>query len=240
IAEPALLLLAFALAAFAGAIGNAHALDAHRLRRRVVLGGIEGGVRRDQARWTSQLGLVCFDGRDQQVRIARPPTVDLIVDHDLILGFLQFHHLAELVRFAGLALADDFGCGLEQAEDLALRARLAVVDAFPRLPHDMTDPRQHRIELLAQAIQRELLQHVGRLLYAFGELGWRFDGAWRPNRSRAVQPSASALSPHRTRKRRPSSTACCQRATGMSSETAGRLYSGRGTRSGSKMGHDGP
>src|SRR5262249_3774771 len=33
IAEPALLLLAFALTAFAGAIGNAHALDAHRLRR---------------------------------------------------------------------------------------------------------------------------------------------------------------------------------------------------------------
>src|SRR5262249_30259477 len=50
IAEPALLLLAFALGAFAGAIGNAHALDAHRLRRRVVFGGIEGGVRRDQAR----------------------------------------------------------------------------------------------------------------------------------------------------------------------------------------------
>src|SRR5262249_2517685 len=62
IAEPALLLLAFALGAFAGAIGNAHALDAHRLRRRVVFGGIEGGVRRDQARGTSQLGLVCFDG----------------------------------------------------------------------------------------------------------------------------------------------------------------------------------
>ena len=112
---------------------------------------------------------MCFDGRDQQIRVARPPIVDLIVDHDLILGFLQFHHIAELVGLAELTLADDFGCGLEQAEDLALRARLAVEDAFPGLPHDMTDQRQHRIELLAQAIQRELLQHVGRPLYPFGD-----------------------------------------------------------------------
>jgi hypothetical protein len=33
----------------------------------------------------------------------------------------------------------------------------------------MTDQRQHRIELLAQAIQRQLLQHVGRPLYPFGD-----------------------------------------------------------------------
>ena len=34
---------------------------------------------------------------------------------------------------------------------------------------------------------------------------------WRPNRSRAVQPSASACSPQAARKRRPSSMACRQR-----------------------------
>jgi hypothetical protein len=44
-------------------------------------------------------------------------------------------HIAELVGLAELTVTDDFGCGLEQAEDLALRARLAVEDAFPALLH---------------------------------------------------------------------------------------------------------
>ncbi len=49
------------------------------------------------------------------------------------------------------------------------QAAPATENAFPGLPHDMTDQRQHRIELLTQAIQRELLQHVNRQLYAFGD-----------------------------------------------------------------------
>ena len=41
VAEPALLLLAFALGALGGAIGNADAFDALRFRRRLILGGVE-------------------------------------------------------------------------------------------------------------------------------------------------------------------------------------------------------
>ena len=55
------------------------------------------------------LELVDFDGRDQQVRIAGPLAEYLVVDHNLVFCLLQFHHLAEFVGLASLALANDFG-----------------------------------------------------------------------------------------------------------------------------------
>jgi len=45
VAEPALLLFAFALGALGGAIGNADALDALCFRRHLVLGGVACGKR---------------------------------------------------------------------------------------------------------------------------------------------------------------------------------------------------
>jgi hypothetical protein len=38
---------------------------------------------------------------DQQVRIVGSPSIDLIVDDDLVLGFLQLRDFAELVGLAG-------------------------------------------------------------------------------------------------------------------------------------------
>src|SRR5713226_4152670 len=70
VAEPALLLLAFAVGAFGGAIRNADALDAFGFGHRLIFGGVETGIRRDQAGRASQLCLMGFDRRDQQVRIA--------------------------------------------------------------------------------------------------------------------------------------------------------------------------
>ena len=66
------------------------------------------------------------DRRDQQVAVAGPLIINFIVDHDLVFGLLQFHHLAEFVGLAGLTLADDFRRGLEQAEYLAFGARVAA------------------------------------------------------------------------------------------------------------------
>ena len=54
-----------------------------------------------------------LDRCDQQVRIVRPLSVDLVIGNDLVLGLLQLHHLAKLVRLAGLALANDLGRRLE-------------------------------------------------------------------------------------------------------------------------------
>src|SRR5271168_1308864 len=84
IAEPALLLFAFALRALGGAIGNADALDALCLRRHLVLGGVECGVCGNQARNASEPCLMGFDGSDQQVRIAGTPIVDFVVGHNLL------------------------------------------------------------------------------------------------------------------------------------------------------------
>ena len=77
VAEPALFLLALALSTFGGAIGNADAFDASRFRRSLILGGVEPSVCRHQTRRASELRLVGFDGRDQQVRIARPLIIRL-------------------------------------------------------------------------------------------------------------------------------------------------------------------
>ena len=99
-----------------------------------------------------------LDGCDQQVGVIRPPIIDLVVDNDLVLGLLQLDHLAEFGRLAGLALADDFCCWLEQAHELAVAARVAVHDARTGLLHHLPHERHHGIELIAQVRQRQLLR----------------------------------------------------------------------------------
>src|SRR5258705_917484 len=107
VAEPALPLLSFALGALGRMVGNADALDALGFRCCLVLGGVECGICCHHVRRTRQHCSMHLDGGYQQVRIARTPIIDLVVDHDLVLGLLQLHHLAELVPLAGLALAND-------------------------------------------------------------------------------------------------------------------------------------
>src|SRR6266699_1303762 len=105
VAEPSLFLFTFALGTFGRAIGNADALDTLCLRSSLVLGRIECSIRSDQTRRASQQGLMSVDGADQQVRVIRSPSVDLVIGDDLVFSLLQFHHLAELVGLAGVALA---------------------------------------------------------------------------------------------------------------------------------------
>src|SRR5271157_5396578 len=107
VAEPALLLLAFAVGAFGGAIGNAHALDAFGLRGSLVLAGVKGRIRRHQVRQAPKPRLMRVDRRDQQVGVVGTPVVDLVVDDNLVLGLLQLDHLAKLVGLGRLAFADD-------------------------------------------------------------------------------------------------------------------------------------
>src|SRR5262249_43278574 len=88
VAEPALFLLALALRAFGGAIGDADAFDTFRARSSLILDGVERSIRRHQARRASQPCLMRLDGGDEQVRIVRPPSVDFVIGYDLILGLL--------------------------------------------------------------------------------------------------------------------------------------------------------
>jgi hypothetical protein len=47
--------------------------------------------------------VVRLHSRDQQTLVGWPMVVHLIVRDDLVLGFLQLHQLAKLIRLAGLA-----------------------------------------------------------------------------------------------------------------------------------------
>src|SRR6516165_7590009 len=102
VAEPAFLLLPFALWALARPIGNAHTLHSHRLRSCFVSAGIERGIRRHQPRNAPELILMSCDGRDQQLGIMGPPGVDFIFGDDLVLRFLQLHRFTILPNSLGL------------------------------------------------------------------------------------------------------------------------------------------
>ena len=54
-----------------------------------------------------------IDGGYQQLRVTGPLFIHVIVGDDLILGFLDFGHLAKLGGLTRLALANDLGGGLE-------------------------------------------------------------------------------------------------------------------------------
>src|SRR6478752_5805979 len=120
VAEPTLLLFAFALRALGGAVGDADALDALGFRGRLVLGRVEAGIRRHQVRRAAQRCLMRFDRGEQQVRVAGPPIVDFVGDDDLVLRLLQFDDFAEFGGLAGLAFPNNFSGRLEQADILVL------------------------------------------------------------------------------------------------------------------------
>src|ERR1700676_2222245 len=88
VTEPALPLLTFAVGALGRTVGNADAFDALRFCCGLVFGGVECCVRCHQVRWASQNCSMHLDGGNQQVRIARTPIIDLVIDHDLVLGLL--------------------------------------------------------------------------------------------------------------------------------------------------------
>ena len=109
-------------------------LDALGFRCRLVFGRVEAGVRRHQAGRASQLCFMGFDHRNQQVRIVGPLIEYFVCDDDLVLRLLQFDHLAEFGRLAGLALADDFVSGSNRLTSLPspreprrMRARVCFI-----------------------------------------------------------------------------------------------------------------
>ena len=140
-AKPSLLLLAPAVSAFGGTIGYAHPLHAFGFRRGLVLAGIEPGIGGQQARHTSQLGLMRLESWNQQLRVTRPLGVDFVVHDNLILGFLQLDQLAELGGLTGLTFADHLGRWLEDADDLAFGAGVTMKNPRSGLAHHLPNQR---------------------------------------------------------------------------------------------------
>src|ERR1700740_726404 len=110
------------------------------------------------------------DRRNKQIGIVGPLVIDLEVDHDLVLGLLQLHHLAEFVGLARFAFADDLRRGLKHAQKLNLRARIAAIDPSPGLFHDLLYPGHRLVDLVAQAIELQLPHGSVGLLYPGGDL----------------------------------------------------------------------
>jgi hypothetical protein len=80
VAEPSLLLLAPAHSTLRGVVGDADPFHALGFRLSFVPGGVEAGVSGDQTWKPSQPRFMRVDRRDQQVSIAGPLLVDLVID----------------------------------------------------------------------------------------------------------------------------------------------------------------
>ena len=111
-----------------------------------------------------------FERRNQQIAIVRPLVEDLEVDHDLVLGLLQLHHLTEFRGLARLAFADHFRRRFEHAQELALEVSIAAIDPCPGLFHHLFYARHHLIDLVAQAIELQLPHWIGGLFHSRGDL----------------------------------------------------------------------
>src|SRR5205823_14273898 len=88
-------------------------------------------------RRATQHCLMRFNRRNEQIRIVGSASVDLVIDDDLIFGFLQLDHLAELVGLGRLAP------GLRRGRLL----RMISVDGSNRLkslPSKRVSPRKMR------------------------------------------------------------------------------------------------
>src|SRR5258705_2305203 len=107
-----------------------------------------------------------FDSPYQERRIAGPRLIYFVFGNDLILRFLDLHHLAELGGLAGLTLADDFRRLFEDANDLPGLVRVAPKDPRACLPKPLRDQWPHRFQLLLQTLQGGLLEDIGRSFHS--------------------------------------------------------------------------
>src|SRR6478735_3884216 len=170
IAEPALLLQDPALGALGAKVRDRDTLDTSLVRIGVVASREEDGICSDQPRGMTELLLMHLQRRNQQVGVAGPLVVDLVVSDDLLLRLLDLDHLAELGRLAGLAFADDLRVGLEQADDLAWGVGIAVVDALSCLSQNLLHAKNHRFEISAMAFDDLLITSAKAALDADGDL----------------------------------------------------------------------
>ena len=111
-------------------------LNAHIDEAALAPAGIEAAVGSDGPRDPSEETLMVLDGRYQQ-RCISSGFVDRDIGDDPALRFLHLHDHAELRWPIQLSLADDLRPRLEDADDLARRARLGAEHAGASLPHHL-------------------------------------------------------------------------------------------------------
>src|SRR6059036_3602397 len=78
-------------------------------------------------------------GGSPQAAVSLPALTHRVIGDELRLGLLDLHEPSELRRLGQLALADDVGVWLEQADDFAAIVRIAAKHASPRLRQHLPD-----------------------------------------------------------------------------------------------------
>src|SRR5271157_4387657 len=117
--EPPLLLPLAPFCAAGATVRDRNVLHAQSMRAFLVGVRVITSIRRHPSRRPPQLAPMRFHRRQQQVPVTGPLLVYIVMRNDLVLRFLQLHQLAELVRLAGLSLANDLALRLEQADQLS-------------------------------------------------------------------------------------------------------------------------
>src|SRR5437879_6459147 len=92
-----------------------------------------------------------FHGGKQQVLVAGPLLVPLVVGDDLVLRFLQLHQLAKLVGLARLPFAYDFRVRFKQTDQFVWKLGQASEHSCFGLPHHPPHLIGHSFQLLAQS-----------------------------------------------------------------------------------------
>jgi hypothetical protein len=98
--------------------GNADSRDTRLLGGPLVGGRPKAPIGRQQARRVTEGANMGIDGRGYQGPIFGSPLVDLVVDHDLILGLLDLDQLTELGGLEVLPLRIASVCGSNRLNNL--------------------------------------------------------------------------------------------------------------------------
>src|ERR1022692_517745 len=194
--EPALPFFPLSLGALRAAIGKADPFNAFFVRFLFISRRVEGCVTRDQAWRASQLLLVRLNRRNQQRRVVRPLLIHLEGSDDLIFAFLDLDHLAELGGLARLALSDDLGGRLEDADQFLGHVRVATEHSRPGLLHHLFHPRRHRDQLLTQAFEGGLFEDIARCFHARRDLARKEFRLSRSEERRVGKECRSRWSPY--------------------------------------------
>src|ERR1700736_6771762 len=143
-AKPALPLLGRLLGLQFAERRNAHFFDPLLLGCALVGGRPKAPVCGQQMRRPAKGADVGLNRRHYQRLVLRTLVVYLIIDHVLILGFLDLEQLAKFGRLGRFTLANRFGVRLEQAEELVGIMRVIVKDARLSLGNYAVDQR-HKV-----------------------------------------------------------------------------------------------
>ena len=118
-----------------------------------------------------------LDGGHQQ-RCIGASVVDRDVGDDPALRLLHFNARPELRRLVQLSLPNDLSPRLEEADDLAWRARLTAKNAASSLTDHLTHSRKHRLDVRDETVDPSCAIGLSSFYFAGAQPRRRDEPAW--------------------------------------------------------------